>query len=267
MKIKMLFIFCYCFCLTCVSQAQSADSIYKEEVLQVDTSVVIEEEFSGIPLNKKPVDVDSEKAVLTATVFVVEEHPLKLSGFVPPASLMLYALTIKGNSGLYSSKNIRTDMRSTFPGFYTPLDNYIAEVPFVTAFVTGFIPGAKPRHSNGRRLWVFLQAQVITSVAVLALKSLTHEDRPDGSNNLSFPSGHAAQAFMGAALFDAEYPNQLKAVKIGLYALAGITGALRMMNDKHWANDVLFGAGIGILSVRLLYWSEQHWKKKKTVPR
>ncbi|MBC7486893.1 MAG: phosphatase PAP2 family protein, partial [Cytophagaceae bacterium] len=103
--------------------------------------------------------------------------------------------------------------------------------------------------------------------AVQVLKHYTHELRPNGDDYLSFPSGHAAQAFMGAALFDAEYPNQMKGLKIGLYTLAGLTGVLRMMNDEHWANDVLFGAGIGILSVRLLYWSEQHWKKKKTVVR
>jgi len=200
---------------------------------------------------------------------LLKEHhnSIKASGFIPPASLMLYALTIKGSSGLYSSKNIRTDMRSTFPDFHTPVDNYLQFVPLVSAYVTGFIPGTKPRHSNGRRLWMFVQAQVLTSVATLALKHYTNELRPNGSDYLSFPSGHTAQAFMGAALFDAEYPGQLKGLKIGMYTLAGLTGMFAMMNDRHWANDVLFGAGVGILSVRLLYWSEQHWKKKKNVPK
>jgi len=31
-------------------------------------------------------------------------------------------------------------------------------------------------------------------------------------------------------------------------------GLMRMCNDRHWYNDVLAGAGIGILSARLGYW-------------
>jgi len=250
MRKKLLLIFCLSY-ITTISYGQiTVDSSYQEEAIVVDTAAVVED----IVLD-------------TISQYAIEPHPLKLSGFIPPASMMLYALTIKGNSGLYSSQNIRTDMRSTFSDFYTPLDNYLQFVPMVSAYVTGFIPGTKPRHSNGRRLWMFMQAQVLTSVATLALKHYTHELRPNGSDYLSFPSGHTAQAFMGAALFDAEYPGQLKGLKIGMYTLAGLTGMFAMMNDRHWANDVLFGAGIGILSVRLLYWSEQHWKKKKTVPR
>ena len=250
MRKKLLLIFCLSY-ITTISYGQiTVDSSYQEEAIVVDTAAVVED----IVLD-------------TISQYAIESHPLKLSGFIPPASMMLYALTIKGNSGLYSSQNIRTDMRSTFSDFYTPVDNYLQFVPMVSAYVTGFIPGTKPRHSNGRRLWMFMQAQVLTSVATLALKHYTHELRPNGSDYLSFPSGHTAQAFMGAALFDAEYPGQLKGLKIGMYTLAGLTGMFAMMNDRHWANDVLFGAGIGILSVRLLYWSEQHWKKKKTVPR
>jgi len=265
MRKKLLLIFCLSLYVTTISYGQVVDSSYQEANIVVDTTVVTDEAM--LQDHREEVILTDSLVESTASGMYVEPHPLKLSGFIPPASMMLYALTIKGNSGLYSSKNIRTDMRSTFPGFYTPLDGYIEYVPLAAAFVTGFIPGTKPRHTNGRRLWMFMQAQVLTSVAVLALKHYTHEERPDGSDYLSFPSGHTAQAFMGAALFDAEYPGQLKGLKIGLYTLAGLTGMLAMMNDRHWANDVLFGAGVGMLSVRLLYWSEQHWKKKKTVPR
>ncbi|MDF2455713.1 MAG: hypothetical protein K0R51_1706 [Cytophagaceae bacterium] len=267
MKKKLLLIFCLSFYITIDVHAQSADSSSVQEAILVDTTTVLYDTIT-VPSTEVLVEETTVDTTVTITYSLYEEpKPFKLSGFIPPASMMLYALTIKGNSGLYSSQNIRTDMRSTFPDFYTPVDHYIQFIPLASAYATGFIPGTKPRHSNGRRLWLFMQAQVLTSVATLALKNYTREERPNGSDNLSFPSGHTAQAFMGAALFDAEYPGQLKGLKIGMYTLAGLTGMFAMMNDRHWANDVLFGAGLGILSVRLLYWSEQHWKKKKTVPR
>ena len=31
-------------------------------------------------------------------------------------------------------------------------------------------------------------------------------------------------------------------------------GVLRIYNNRHWLNDVLAGAGIGILSARIGYW-------------
>ncbi|HSZ71268.1 MAG TPA: phosphatase PAP2 family protein [Cytophagaceae bacterium] len=191
------------------------------------------------------------------------DPPIRPMSFFAPAALMIYGLSIQGHNGLYSSYNIHQDVQSVCPGFFTPIDDYIDQVPLVMAFVTGYVPGTKARHSNGRRLWMFVQAQVLTSVGVAALKYYSHELRPNGSDYLSFPSGHTAQAFMGAALFDLEYPGQMKGLKIGLYSLAGLTGMLAMMNDRHWASDVLFGAGVGMLSVRLLYLSERHFKKKQ----
>jgi membrane-associated phospholipid phosphatase len=266
MRKKILLIFCLSFYVTVHSFAQSVDSIDLNQIV-VDTSVVIEEAMPDTTIIVKERSSQAGVKIDTIAGPVLESNPLKLSGFIPPASLMLIGLSMKGHSGLYSSYSLRQDFKSMFPGFYTPIDNYLQYIPLVSAYATGFISGTKPRHSNGRRLWMFVQAQVLTTVAVQALKHYTHEQRPNGDDYLSFPSGHAAEAFMGAALFDAEYPNQMKGLKIGLYTLAGLTGVLRMMNDEHWANDVLFGAGIGILSVRLLYWSEQHWKKKKTVLR
>jgi membrane-associated phospholipid phosphatase len=37
------------------------------------------------------------------------------------------------------------------------------------------------------------------------------------------------------------------------YSVATITGVMRVMSNHHWAIDVLFGAGIGIISVDLGY--------------
>ena len=37
------------------------------------------------------------------------------------------------------------------------------------------------------------------------------------------------------------------------YSIATLTGAMRMLNNRHWISDVLVGAGIGVMSVDLGY--------------
>lgn len=195
-----------------------------------------------------------------------ESNPINASVMIIPVGMMIHGLWIKGTSGLYSSVKIKEDRDRLFPHFSTRVDDYMQYIPAVAAYATGFIPNAQAKHAHGRRLWMLVQAQVFTSLSVLALKHYTNELRPNGEDSRSFPSGHTAQAFMGATFFDMEYPGQMRGVKVGLYAMAGLTGALAVMNDRHWGSDVLFGAGIGMLSVRMLFWSEHYFKHKKRKP-
>lgn len=94
---------------------------------------------------------------------------------------------------------------------------------------------------------------LLMAVTVKTLKYTTHVERPDGSQDNSFPSGHSAIAFMGAELLRHEYPRCLPAW-IGGYAVATLTAALRLHNHRHWLTDVTAGAGIGVLSVNAAYW-------------
>jgi membrane-associated phospholipid phosphatase len=47
----------------------------------------------------------------------------------------------------------------------------------------------------------------ISTAIVVPTKKLTHQERPDGSNNQSFPSGHTALAFASAEFLRREYWN------------------------------------------------------------
>ena len=58
---------------------------------------------------------------------------------------------------------------------------------------------------------------------------------------------------------------------MGMYTFAVGIGALQLYNDRCYVNDVLAGAGMGILAVHAAYWLlpyERRWfgldKKKKT---
>ncbi len=110
----------------------------------------------------------------------------------------------------------------------------------------------------------------ISTGAILVLKHTTNELRPDGSNYLSFPSGHTANAFTGASLLDREFSSVSPWIPLGGYAMATSTGILRMTNDKHWLSDVLVGAGIGLLSTEIAYqvypWLTRKLSRHRTTP-
>ena len=78
--------------------------------------------------------------------------------------------------------------------------------------------------------------------------------RPDGANTTSFPSGHTFTAFTGAEVLRREYGEEYPWIAVAGYAVATFIGAMRIYNNRHWAGDVLAGAGLGILSASAVYW-------------
>ena len=95
-----------------------------------------------------------------------------------------------------------------------------------------------------------------------SMKFSVDELRPDRSSYTSFPSGHTAFAFSGAELLRLEYSETSVWIPVAGYALAALTGFMRIYNDRHWAGDVLAGAGLGVLIADLSYWLN-NWMDKK----
>lgn len=92
-----------------------------------------------------------------------------------------------------------------------------------------------------------VRAQILSQVLVQTLKYTVRRERPDGSDNKSFPSGHSASAFATATVLQRYY-----GWKIGVpaYAVGSYVALARMSYNKHHATDVVMGAGFGIASAR-----------------
>ena len=78
-----------------------------------------------------------------------------------------------------------------------------------------------------------------------ALKGVYSKLRPKSKSRTSFPSGHTTAAFAGAAFIDQRYGHSWGAIA---YTAAGITGYSRVRSENHFADDVVAGASIAIMS-------------------
>lgn len=81
-----------------------------------------------------------------------------------------------------------------------------------------------------------------TLLATHALKRIVKEERPNGSNDQSFPSGHTSAAFQGATFIHMRYGFEYAALA---YVGATYVGFSRVYSDQHYTHDVIAGAIIG----------------------
>lgn len=108
---------------------------------------------------------------------------------------------------------------------------------------------------NWPRFIVNTGASVVVAFGVkTVLKKAIKEERPDHSDNKSFPSGHASMAFATARSIDKEFRKDCIWIPIAGYAAATAVGIERIANKHHHWYDVVAGAGIGIGSAELTWW-------------
>ncbi len=91
----------------------------------------------------------------------------------------------------------------------------------------------------------FYKSFATNTAATYGLKALIKEDRPDGSGNDSFPSGHTSVAFQSAAFIQKRYGFEYS---VPAYIGATFVGYSRVKSHKHRTSDVLAGAALGVAS-------------------
>ena len=175
------------------------------------------------------------------------------SRYVLPALLVGYGFTSL-NKGFTrrTDLHIQQKLSEVYPHFSTTLDDKLQYAPAASVYTLDLM-GVKSRNNLLDRTALYLISNSIMGISVNYLKGKTDRLRPSGTNSHSFPSGHTATAFVGAEFMMQELGETSPWYGYAGYTMATATGALRMMNDKHWLSDVLAGAGIGILSTKLTY--------------
>lgn len=114
----------------------------------------------------------------------------------------------------------------------------------LAAYGVGKAVGNRKAVGVGRDI---VRAQILSQVLVQTVKFSVRRERPDRSNNKSFPSGHSASAFATATVLQRHYGWK---VGVPAYALGGYIALARMAWNRHHATDVVMGAGFGIASAR-----------------
>ncbi len=94
----------------------------------------------------------------------------------------------------------------------------------------------------------FAESFATTALSVYILKNTIKKERPDKNGFSSFPSGHTAASFQGAAFIQRRYGWKFG---VPAYILASYTGISRVYAKRHYFEDILAGAAIGIGSVYL----------------
>ncbi len=133
------------------------------------------------------------------------------------------------------------------------IDDFSQYAPAATALGLDAF-GIKGKNTFKDKAIILSTSYILMGLSVNILKKTSHSERPDGTSNNSFPSGHTATAFMGAELLYQEYKHKSIWYGISGYIVATGTGAFRIYNNRHWLSDVVAGAGIGILSTKAAYW-------------
>lgn len=179
-------------------------------------------------------------------------HIFNKSELITPITLI--SLGVIG-AAVPQVKKLNTNFRD-YVQSYDPhrirIDDYMQYAPAVTVYALNLF-GVKGEHNFVDRTIILATSYLCMGVLVNGIKYTTRIRRPNGGEHNSFPSGHTATVFMGAEFLRMEYRNH-PWIGVAGYTVASLVGCSRIYNNKHWVNDVVMGAGIGILSARVGYW-------------
>ena len=125
------------------------------------------------------------------------------------------------------------------------LDSTTRNTNLITAGLPAFAAGWSYFNNDTDGVVQLVKSEAATVLLTEGLKNASHQTRPDGSDNKSFPSRHAAVAFSAA-----QYMQMKGGWEYGLpaYAAAAYVANARVESNRHRWRDVAAGAATGALT-------------------
>ena len=178
----------------------------------------------------------------------------EIIGVALPAAMITYGLISLGDNGIQKlDHNVQHSLELNNRFWYISADDYVQFSPAIAAFTMKFCK-VESSHNLLDMTILYGLSNILAGGITQGAKMTIGRKRPDTSNTHSFPSGHTQTAFVAAEFLHQEYKDKSVWISIGGYSAATFVGIARIYNNKHWLSDVVAGAGIGILSTKVVYW-------------
>lgn len=185
---------------------------------------------------------------------------------IVPLSLIGAGVYVNYAGGALGKENLQENIREAFPDFETSAEDFLMFVPVITMYTADLLKVESKNDAFTQTKYLGV-ALVANNLITFGLKNITKEERPNGEDELSFPSGHTSNAFVMATVLFHEFRDSSPLLAYSGFLMAATTGTFRVLNNDHWVSDVLVGAGIGIIVTDLVYRLEplKNWNpfKKK----
>jgi membrane-associated phospholipid phosphatase len=156
-----------------------------------------------------------------------------------------------GISASTMSRGLDNDVHGYFAnkdrfGTADNIGEFLGSAPFVAGATGALFVASRFSNSNRFRAFGYSMAQgyIMTNTITTAIKYTADRTRPDGSNELSFLSGHTSSAFTFAGIVNHYYGKKLG---IAAYMGAAFVATTRVAKNVHYLSDVVAGAALGYI--------------------
>ena len=185
------------------------------------------------------------------------------SAIILPSSLIMYGLLKPIIPGIKNLDNqLWQQVKSSYPNDHTTADNYLMWVPSSSVYLLDAF-SIKTTHSFKEHLMLDAGSIIIAGGIGYVMRKISGNIEVYKMNGTKFPSGHTVNVFRGAEIFHQELKETNKLLSYSGYLIAVVVGTLRIYNKAHYLTEVIAGAGLGIISTKLTYWTFNKIKYKK----
>ncbi len=186
-----------------------------------------------------PVTCQSQSYVIDTTSATSINH-------WPAIGFMAAGLATSGNT---LKRNLQADVQGFFGTTDSDLDDYLVYVPSAQVLLYSLNSNFTDRRHH---LKAYAYSTAINLGITYAMKLTLNVERPNGGD-FSFPSGHTSFAFSTATASFMAFKDKKPVLAWASYVPATVVGIMRIQKNRHWVPDVLFGAGLGIITTQLTY--------------